>query len=210
MESRSSWHGLWEVDEPQRDSTFCTSCGDNIKTNELRFKWCPFQVLSDPRPVQFHAACAVRVGCTGRYSPVRQSTLRKAIGLTATLQSELIEILRAFEPIAECKKAREGPSDEAGGRKRSLQVLKRPAAQTAGPKPLVKAEQTRQQSRRTTRKDGSVEEVVTRIHEQGIFRRKGGALITKCTERRDKKVQRLKGGKTIITETLTVRKVTKR
>lgn len=72
----------------------------------------------------------------------------------------------------------------------------------------MKSVQLRHQQRRvTTAPDGSTEEAKIALRQKRIIK-EGGSPVETRTEKRDSRVRRLGNGRTVVTETLTLQKVT--
>eukprot|EP00928_Gymnodinium_smaydae_P032550 TRINITY_DN23544_c0_g2_i2.p1 TRINITY_DN23544_c0_g2~~TRINITY_DN23544_c0_g2_i2.p1 ORF type:complete len:210 (+),score=26.72 TRINITY_DN23544_c0_g2_i2:118-747(+) len=203
--------GLWEVTAPAKATTACDHCKHKIGANELLFTWCPFAATtSDRTPARFHAACAVRAGTLGPQARVRHATVRKALGLTKRLREELDAICDALEPpelavVPATAGVARRPATGAASRARAS------AAKPALARASRRAVQTcHQQKRITSKADGSVEKACSRVQRRQIFRPGTRTLLESRTESRNKRVKTTKNGRTIVTETLTIRRVRSR
>eukprot|EP00928_Gymnodinium_smaydae_P032549 TRINITY_DN23544_c0_g2_i1.p1 TRINITY_DN23544_c0_g2~~TRINITY_DN23544_c0_g2_i1.p1 ORF type:complete len:197 (+),score=26.02 TRINITY_DN23544_c0_g2_i1:118-708(+) len=190
--------GLWEVTAPAKATTACDHCKHKIGANELLFTWCPFAATtSDRTPARFHAACAVRAGTLGPQARVR-------------LREELDAICDALEPpelavVPATAGVARRPATGAASRARAS------AAKPALARASRRAVQTcHQQKRITSKADGSVEKACSRVQRRQIFRPGTRTLLESRTESRNKRVKTTKNGRTIVTETLTIRRVRSR
>lgn len=90
---------MWEVDVPDKASTFCISCGGSLEPGQLRFKWCDWG--SKGNQMYLHSNCAIHVSEQGNFAKVEFSRIRKSLGLTKQLREDLNTVVGIAQSLSE-------------------------------------------------------------------------------------------------------------
>lgn len=153
---------------------------------------CDADIAAELQLEEERAAQVVRTGVTQHHMPATA---------TPPLPWELqLRTSRGIAGRNEC-----GPSvfSQARGALASPQALAVPSGHHG-----VMAVQTQKQKHRVTKNvGGAEEEACIGVKQQKILKKNGGAPVEKRTECRDERVQRLTNGRTIVTETVTIQKI---